>query len=40
MDIVGEDEFEYNGERYTSLSRLARVTTGNKWNGKLFFGVK
>ena len=40
VDIVGEDEFEYNGERYTSLSRLARAITGSKWNGKLFFGVR
>ncbi len=40
VDIMGENDFVYNGERYTSLSRLARVITGNKWNGKLFFGVK
>ena len=40
VDIMGENDFLYNGERYTSLSRLARVITGNKWNGKLFFGAK
>lgn len=31
------DGFEYQGERYRSLSKLARVITGTPWNGYLFF---
>jgi hypothetical protein len=29
--------FEYRGERYRSLSKIARVITGTPWNGYLFF---
>ena len=29
--------FEYQGERYRSLSKIARVITGTPWNGYLFF---
>jgi Protein of unknown function (DUF2924) len=25
--------FEYRGERYRSLSKIARVITGTPWNG-------
>jgi hypothetical protein len=32
-----DDGFEYNGERYRSLSKIARVITGTPWNGYLFF---
>jgi len=31
------DGFEYNGERYRSLSKVARLITGTAWNGYLFF---
>ena len=31
------DGFEYRGERYRSLSKIARVITGTPWNGYLFF---
>jgi hypothetical protein len=31
--------FEWNGERYGSLSAVAFAITGSKWNGKLFFGL-
>lgn len=34
---VLEDSFEYRGERYRSLSKVARVITGTPWNGYLFF---
>jgi Protein of unknown function (DUF2924) len=30
----------YRGERYRSLSEIARVITGSKWSGPLFFGLK
>ncbi|MDL1951780.1 DUF2924 domain-containing protein, partial [Acidobacteria bacterium ACD] len=31
------DGFEYRGERYRSLSAIARRITGTPWNGFLFF---
>jgi Protein of unknown function (DUF2924) len=34
---VLDDGFEYHGERYRSLSKIARVITGTPWNGYLFF---
>ena len=34
---VGDDDFEYQGERYSSLSQVARAITGTPWNGFLFF---
>ena len=40
VTVVGDGEFEYDGRKYTSLSRIAKVITGGHWNGKLFFGVK
>ena len=37
---VLEDEFEWNGQTFRSLSATARAVTGTRWNGKLFFGLK
>jgi hypothetical protein len=34
---VLDGSFEYRGERYRSLSKIARVITGTPWNGYLFF---
>jgi len=31
--------FEYAGQRYDSLSAVARAVTGTRWNGLLFFGL-
>lgn len=31
--------FEYEGIVYKSLSAVAKVITGTRWNGRLFFGV-
>ena len=36
--VVCVDHFEYQGARYTSLSRIARVITGTNRNGWEFFG--
>ena len=33
------DGFEWNGERYRSLSAIAREITGTSWNGRAFFGI-
>ena len=32
--------FVYRGQRYRSLSEIARKITGTRWSGPLFFGVK
>ena len=29
----------YNGQRYRSLSAIAKEITGTKWNGFLFFNL-
>jgi hypothetical protein len=31
---------EYRGARYRSLSEIARLITGTRWSGPLFFGIK
>jgi hypothetical protein len=31
--------FEYRGETYRSLSKIARLITGVTWNGYAFFGL-
>jgi hypothetical protein len=36
---VLDDGFEYQGERYPSLTRIARQITGVHWSGPLFFGI-
>ncbi len=40
VTIVGDGVFEYKGERYTSLGRVAKVITGGHWNAKVFFGLR
>jgi hypothetical protein len=30
----------YRGKRYGSLSEVARLITGSRWSGPLFFGLK
>ncbi len=35
-----EDGFRYQGQHYTSLSKIARVITGTSWSGPAFFGTK
>ena len=37
---VTEQGFEYRGERYASLSEVARRITGTRWSGPLFFDLK
>ena len=34
------DGFRYDGELYRSLSEVARVITGVRWNGQPFFGLR
>jgi hypothetical protein len=37
---VHSNGYEYQGTRYRSLSEIARLITGTRWSGPLFFGVK
>ena len=37
---VAERGYEYNGSRYDSLSEIARLITGTRRSGPLFFGLK
>jgi len=37
---VAEGSYEYRGARYSSLSEIARLITGTRWSGPLFFGLK
>ena len=36
----GPRSFLYRGERWTSLSKIARQITGTRWNGPRFFGLR
>jgi Protein of unknown function (DUF2924) len=38
--LVLEHGFSYGGKHYRSLSELARLITGSRWSGPLFFGLK
>ncbi len=38
--MVLEGGFEYRGQRYRSLSEIARLITGAHWSGPRFFGVR
>ena len=35
-----ENGYNYQGIRYRSLSKIAEIITGTRWNGKVFFGLK
>ena len=37
--VVLEQGVEYRGERYASLSAVARKITGTRWSGPRFFGL-
>ena len=37
---VTKDGFEYNGQKWSSLSAIATKITGTKWNGPKFFGMR
>lgn len=38
--MVLEDGFAYAGKTYASLSEIARLITGARWNGPRFFGLR
>ena len=37
---VLDDGYAYQGETYESLSVIARLITGTRWNGPRFFGLR
>ena len=37
---VLQDGFAYEGKTYESLSEIARLITGTRWNGPRFFGLR
>jgi Protein of unknown function (DUF2924) len=37
---VLDQGYSYAGKRYSSLSQIARLITGTRWSGPLFFGLK
>jgi hypothetical protein len=37
---VRENGFSFRGQHYRSLSAVARLITGSRWSGPLFFGLK
>jgi hypothetical protein len=37
---VREGGFSFRGQHYRSLSAVARLITGSRWSGPLFFGLK
>ena len=37
---VAKSGFEYDGQWYASLSEIARLITGTRWSGPLFFGLR
>jgi hypothetical protein len=37
---VLDDGILFRSKRYKSLSEIARVITGSRWSGPLFFGLK
>ncbi len=38
--VVLENGFDYDGNRYPSLSKIAARITGAHWSGPRFFGIK
>ncbi|QTH20184.1 DUF2924 domain-containing protein [Rhizorhabdus wittichii] len=38
--MVDADGFSFNGQRFASLSHIAREITGAHWSGPRFFGLK
>lgn len=38
--VEADGQYEYEGNRYASLSAIAREITGTRWSGPLFFGLR
>lgn len=40
VTVLGPSLFEYGGEKYKSLTAIAKAITGTHWSGRRFFGVE
>jgi len=40
VKVIGSREFEFEGRRYKSLSKISREITGQHLSGPMFFGLK
>lgn len=40
VTVLVEGGFIYRGQRFRSLSQIARKITGSRWNGPRFFGLR
>ncbi len=40
VTALGSEDFVYRGAHYRSLSEIARLITGTRWNGPRFFGLR
>lgn len=38
--VTPDEQYEYQGRLYPSLSMIAREITGDRWSGPLFFGLR
>ena len=38
--IVVRDGFEFEGQKFRSLTAITKVITGTHWNGPAFFGLR
>jgi hypothetical protein len=38
--MIMEEGFGYDGQTFASLSEIARLITGTRWNGPRFFGLR
>lgn len=38
--VTSDGKLNYRSENYGSLSEIARLITGSRWNGHVFFGLK
>ena len=39
VTVTADGEFDYRGQRFTSLSAIAKRITGTQWSGPKFFGL-
>lgn len=40
VSVLPDGQFDYLGQRFRSLSAIARAITGTSWSGPVFFGLK
>lgn len=40
VTVLADGGFDYDGQRFGSLSKIARDITGTRWSGPAFFGLR